>query len=62
MEAIDAGCAKLIGIDKNNIYRESMELLNNPEKYSKMSKIKNPFGSGDSSKKIFEQTIKFLEI
>ena len=62
LEAIDAGCAKLIGIDKNNIYRESMELLNNPEKYFKMAKIKNPFGSGDSSKKIFEQTIKFLEI
>jgi len=39
-----------------------MELLNKPEKYSKMSKIRNPFGQGDSSEKIFNHTIKFLNI
>ncbi len=62
LEAVEAGCSKLIGIDKNNIFTESMALLNDPEKYFQMSKVKNPFGTGDSSKKIFEQTIKFLEL
>ena len=61
-EAIKAGCAKLIGIDKNNIYEESINLLNNPEKYAKMSSIKNPFGSGDSSERIFDETLKFLNL
>tara|TARA_B100000886_G_scaffold169383_1_gene115978 strand:- start:2419 stop:3531 length:1113 start_codon:yes stop_codon:yes gene_type:complete len=61
LEAVEAGCAKLIGIDKNNIIKESMVLLNNPEKYLEMSKVKNPFGKGDSSRKIFEHTLKFFE-
>ena len=41
LEAVNAGCSKLVGVDKNNIFKESMTLLNDPEKYSKMSKIKN---------------------
>ena len=62
LEAVEAGCAKLIGVDQNNIFKESIDLLNNREKYLEMSKIKNPFGQGDSSKKIFMQTLKFLDI
>ena len=62
MEAVEAGCAKLIGIDKNDIYRESMTLLNKPEKYEEMSKIKNPFGVGNSSIKILNETLKFLKL
>ena len=62
MEAVEAGCAKLIGIDKNDIYRESLTLLNEPEKYKEMSKIKNPFGVGNSSIKILNETLKFLKL
>ena len=62
LEAVEAGCAKLIGVDQNNIFKESIDLLNNPEKYLEMSKIKNPFGQGDSSKKIYKQTLKFLNL
>lgn len=62
VEAIDIGCAKLIGTEKETIYKESMTLLNNSEKYSEMSKIKNPFGDGDSSEKILHETLKFLKL
>ncbi len=62
VEAVESGCAKLIGTEKDNIYKEAMNLLNKPEKYSEMSKIKNPFGIGDSSEKIFYETLKFLKI
>tara|TARA_B100000575_G_scaffold293619_1_gene305644 strand:+ start:905 stop:2017 length:1113 start_codon:yes stop_codon:yes gene_type:complete len=62
LEAVEAGCSKLIGVDKNNIFRESMNLLNIPEVYSSMSNIKNPFGRGDSSEKIFDQTMRFLNL
>ena len=62
VEAIEAGCAKLIGTETDDIYKEALTLLNKPEKYSEMSKIKNPFGIGDSSEKIFYETLKFLKI
>ena len=62
VEALEAGCAKLIGTEKDNIYKESMTLLNDPEKYSEMSKTKNPFGNGDSSEKILDETLKFLKV
>ena len=62
VEAIEAGCAKLIGTEKDNILKESMTLINKPEKYNEMSKIKNPFGIGDSSEKIFNETLKFLKL
>tara|TARA_Y100000739_G_scaffold227161_1_gene236087 strand:- start:27 stop:1139 length:1113 start_codon:yes stop_codon:yes gene_type:complete len=62
VEALEAGCAKLIGTEKDNIYKESMTLLNDPEKYSEMSKTKNPFGDGDSSEKILDETLKFLKV
>ena len=60
LEAIKAGCAKLIGTNKNKIYEESNILLNNPKKYFEMSKVENPFGNGDSSKKILKLTLQFL--
>ena len=39
-----------------------MTLINKPEKYNEMSQIKNPFGNGDSSEKIFEEILKFLKV
>lgn len=53
-EAIEAGTAKLIGTSKKTIISEVQNLLDNPDEYLKMSKIKNPFGHGDSSTKIVE--------
>lgn len=49
-EAIKAGTAKLIGTESENIYKY-MKLLES-DLYSKMSKINNPYGDGNTSKKI----------
>ena len=51
-EGVDAGTAKLVGTDKAVIIREVNTLLNDPQAYQKMSKAVNPYGSGDSCKRI----------
>ena len=51
-EAIKAGCAKLVGTEKNNIIQECMKLLNDELSYKRMSNINNPFGDGKASSHI----------
>lgn len=51
-EGIEAGTLELVGTDENNIYNSICELLNNNEKYLKMSNASNPYGDGLASKKI----------
>lgn len=59
-EAINAGTAKLVGVDTNMIVENIRELLQNKDLYSSMSKAINPFGDGTSSLKIFNHTLNFL--
>lgn len=54
MEIVDAGCAKLIGVDCDNIIQNVVTLLTNPSVYNKMSQSNNPFGDGTASSKIRE--------
>lgn len=51
-EGIKAGSAKLVGIDPDKIFKEAAKLLSNKEAYKKMSKVKNPYGDGKTSKRI----------
>ncbi len=53
-EGIDAGTAKLVGTDKNNIISNLEVLLENSNEYDKMSKAVNPYGLGNASEKIHE--------
>jgi UDP-N-acetylglucosamine 2-epimerase (non-hydrolysing) len=53
-EAVEAGTAKIIGTQKENIIREAQELLDHPEQYQKMSHIKNPYGDGKSAERIMD--------
>jgi UDP-N-acetylglucosamine 2-epimerase (non-hydrolysing) len=59
-EAVQAGTVILVGTDTKRIVSETSDLLNNEEKYKKMSKLHNPYGDGNSSKRIvdFIQKIK----
>ena len=59
-EAIECGTAKLIGTNKKKIIDEVSILLSNYEIYQKMAKIRNPFGDGNASLRIFEICKKFL--
>ena len=56
-EAIEAGTAKLIGIDETKIYNQVKELLINKHEYNKMAKAINPYGDGHSSERIVELLI-----
>ncbi len=53
-EAVDAGTVILVGTDKNKIVAETLDLMQNPERYKKMSKLHNPYGDGKASKRIVE--------
>lgn len=51
-EAVDAGTVFLVGTDKDKIVNETINLLNNEQAYSKMSKLHNPYGDGTACTKI----------
>ncbi|EAI0652400.1 UDP-N-acetylglucosamine 2-epimerase (non-hydrolyzing) [Campylobacter coli] len=53
-EAIEAGTVKLVGTCKDSIVREAQELIDNKDKYEKMSKACNPYGDGRACEKIIE--------
>ena len=51
-EAVEAGTVVLVGTDKDIIVNESLDLLNNSERFEKMSKLHNPYGDGKASERI----------
>ena len=53
-EAVEAGTVILVGTNKDKIVSKSLELLNNKQSYSKMSKLHNPYGDGIASKRIVD--------
>ena len=54
-EGVEAGTLKLVGTNKNEIYRAVKQLLSDEEEYIKMSKAINPYGDGFASKKIVDE-------
>ncbi|MEH0378115.1 UDP-N-acetylglucosamine 2-epimerase (non-hydrolyzing) [Campylobacter coli] len=53
-EAVEAGIVKLVGTCKSNIIKAAQELIDNEDKYKKMSKASNPYGDGKACEKIME--------
>ncbi len=53
-EAIEAGTVVLVGTDRSKIVTECMDLINNQERYNRMSLIKNPYGDGRACQRIVE--------
>ncbi|KRF54308.1 UDP-N-acetyl glucosamine 2-epimerase [Bacillus sp. Soil745] len=51
-EGIEAGTLKLAGVEEENIYRLTKELLTDEAEYDRMSKASNPYGDGHASKRI----------
>jgi UDP-N-acetylglucosamine 2-epimerase (non-hydrolysing) len=56
-EAVAAGTVKLVGVDKTDIVNAVLQLVYNPNIYSKMSHAINPYGDGRASLRI----LKFFE-
>lgn len=53
-EAVDAGTVILVGTEKAKIVSETMDLMGNPDRYKRMSKLHNPYGDGNACKRIVE--------
>lgn len=53
-EAVKAGTVILVGTDKEKIIKETLDLLDNSERFKKMSELHNPYGDGKASKRVVE--------
>lgn len=53
-EAAWAGTVKIAGIEKENIFRLTDELINNKEEYDRMANAVNPYGDGKASERIIK--------
>lgn len=51
-EGVEAGVAKLVGTNEKVIIAETERLLDSQTEYTKMANAMNPYGDGDTSKKI----------
>lgn len=54
MEGVEAGTALLVGTDTNKIVTEAEKLLTDSSHYQQIAVIANPYGDGNSSRKIRE--------
>lgn len=51
-EAVQAGCARIVGTDKQLIVSTALALLTDRSAYDRMAQIANPFGDGHASERI----------
>jgi UDP-N-acetylglucosamine 2-epimerase (non-hydrolysing) len=53
-EAVEAGTVKLVGTDEERIVAEGTRLLDDPAEYARMTRVHNPYGDGQASRRIAE--------
>ena len=53
-EGVWAGTVKLVGTDRQRIFQEVRELLENPASYRAMSQAQNPYGDGQAATRIVQ--------
>ncbi|QIB70601.1 UDP-N-acetylglucosamine 2-epimerase (non-hydrolyzing) [Aminipila butyrica] len=53
-EAVEAGTVKLAGVEMENIYQLSKELLTDPTAYAVMAQSMNPYGDGHACERIVD--------
>jgi UDP-N-acetylglucosamine 2-epimerase (non-hydrolysing) len=58
-EAIEAGTARLVGTNADDLVRHVTELLDDPVAYAKMAQAKNPFGDGKASARIVQHILNY---
>ena len=59
-EAVKAGTVKLIGTNRERVFKEAHELLSNQLEYHKMARAVNPYGDGKAAGRIVKVIIEFL--
>ena len=60
-EAVEAGTVKVIGTDKDNIFKESKCLLEDVKLYNTMARAINPYGDGYASERIVKALLNSFE-
>ena len=60
-EAVEAGCARLIGTSTEAVVRNLLELLDDRAAYERMARVANPFGDGKASERIVAAVRSFLK-
>lgn len=58
-EAVEAGTVKVVGVEEDDIVRESEILINDKQEYEKMAKAVNPYGDGHASERIVEHLLEW---
>jgi UDP-N-acetylglucosamine 2-epimerase (non-hydrolysing) len=53
-EGVWAQTVKLVGTDRNKIFQEIKELLENPASYQTMAQARNPYGDGQAASRIVQ--------
>src|SRR5690606_17642263 len=53
-EAVAAGCARLVGTDRNLILETAEALLHDSDLYRQMSQSRTPFGDGHAAERILD--------
>jgi len=59
-EAVQAGAARLVGVERDTIAQGARELLTSPQLYQSMSASINPFGDGSAARRIVKEVENFL--
>ncbi len=59
-EGVRAGSSKLVGANRDNIYKEVSTLLTDSKSYEQMARVQNPYGDGRASERILEVMCKHL--
>ena len=60
-EAVKIGTVRLVGTDSAAIIKEASVLLDNPDTYTAMSRIHNPYGDGNAASRIVSEIRRFHE-
>jgi UDP-N-acetylglucosamine 2-epimerase (non-hydrolysing) len=59
-EPVASGNARLVGLDPNNIVRETARLLDDPRAHAAMARPSFPYGRGDAAPRIVEAIARWL--
>jgi len=54
-EAMEQGLAKLVGTDERLLFDSMSALLDDPDAYRSMSRVANPYGDGQASRRVAER-------
>jgi UDP-N-acetylglucosamine 2-epimerase (non-hydrolysing) len=60
-EAVEAGTVKLVGSDEERIVAEATRLLDDTAEYARMTRVHNPYGDGQASRRIAEVLTEFFK-